>query len=89
MLPLLLTLGKTEGAIGFLVDVALVEHLVHLLLHAAKIVHLLLHLVEAPQLLGDLGLLLLLLELLLLDLGSGLAALGGGLHEVVRFALRN
>jgi hypothetical protein len=87
MLPLLLTLGKTKGAIGVLVDVALVEHLVHLLLHTAELVHLLLHLVEAPHLLGDLGLLLLLLELLLLDLGPGLATLGGGLHEVARFAL--
>ena len=87
MLPLLLTLGKTEGAIWVLVDVALVEHLVHLLLHAAELVHLLLNLVVAPHLLGDLGLLLLLLELLLLDLGAGLAALGGGLHEVAGFAL--
>jgi hypothetical protein len=51
--------------------------------------NLLLHLLEAPHLLGDVSLLLLLLELLLLDLGSGLATLGGGLHEVARFALRD
>jgi hypothetical protein len=83
---LLLTLGKTKGAIRVLVDVTLVEHLVHLLLHATELVHLLLHLVEAPHLLGDFSLLLLLLELLLLDLGPRLATLGRSLHEVARFA---
>lgn len=89
LLPLLFVLGQTKGAVGVLVDVALLEHAVDLLLHAAELVNLLLHLLEAPQLLGDLGLLLLLLELLLLDLDSGLAALGGRLHEVARFALRD
>ena len=80
LLPLLLALGQTKGAIGVLVDVALIEHLVDLLLHTAKLMNLMLHLLELPQLLGDVGLLLLLLELLLLDLGSGLATLGGSLH---------
>jgi hypothetical protein len=94
--PLLLAVGKGEGAVRILEDVALLEHLVDLLLHAAELVQvllscssLLLHLVKAAHLLGDLSLLLLLLELLILDLDTGLAALGGSLHEVARFALRD
>jgi hypothetical protein len=89
LLPLLLALGQTKGAIRVLVDVALIEHQVNLLLHTAELMNLLLHLLELPQLLGDVSLLLLLLELLLFDLGSGLATLGGSLHEVARFALRD
>ena len=89
LLPLLLALGQTEGAVGVLEDVALLEHLVDLLLHAAELVNLLLHLLEEPQLLGDVGLLLLLLELLILDLGPGLPPLGTWLHEVAGLALRD
>ena len=92
--PLLLAIGKAEGAVGVIHDVALLEHQVHLLLHATELLDvllsccsLLLHLLEAPHLLGDLTLLLLLLELLVLDLDPGLAALGGGLHEVARLTL--
>lgn len=94
--PLLLSLGETEGAIWLLVDVALLEHLVDLLLHAAHLMevvlsrgHFLLHLLEAPHFLGDFGLLSLLLELLFLDLGSGLPSLGTWLHQMAGLALRN
>jgi hypothetical protein len=94
LLPLLLTLSQTEGAIRVLVDVALLEHLVDLLLHATHVLeillgggHLLLHLLEAPHLLSDVGLLLLLLEFLLLDLCPGLPPLGTWLHHVAGVTL--
>jgi hypothetical protein len=94
LLPLLLTLGQTERAIRVLVDVSLLEHLVDLLLHATHALeillggrHLLLHLLEAPHLLGDGGLLLLLLEFLLLDLCPRLPPLGTWLHHVARVTL--
>jgi hypothetical protein len=81
--PLLLAIGKAEGAIRILEDVALLEHLVDLLLHAAELVQvllgcgsLLLHMVEEAHLLGNLGLFLRLLKLLCLDLSTGFAALG-------------
>jgi hypothetical protein len=89
LLPLLLVGGQRQGAIGLLLEVALLEHLVDLLLHAAELVHLLLHLLEELHLLGKIALLTLLLDLLLLELGSRLAALGRGLHQVARFALRH
>ena len=66
---LCLIAGQTKGAVGVLVDVALLEHQVDLLLHITVLVDLLLHLLKTLQLLGDVGLLLLLLELLLMDLG--------------------
>jgi hypothetical protein len=94
--PLLLAISKAEGTVLVLEYVALLKHPVDLQLHAAELVEillscssLLLHLVEMAHLLGNLSMLLSLLELLLLDLGSGLAALGGGLHEVARLALRD
>jgi hypothetical protein len=75
LLPLLLVGSQSHGAIRVPLYIALIEHLVDLLLHATELVNLLLHLLELPHLLCDFGLLSLLLELLLLDLGSGLAAL--------------
>jgi hypothetical protein len=66
--PLLLAPGQTEGAVGVMEDEALLEHQVNLLLHTAELVDLLLsssglllHLLEEAHLLGNLGLLLLLL----------------------------
>ena len=67
--PLCLIAGQTKGAVGVLVDVALLEHQVDLLLHITVLVDLLLHLLKTLQLFGDVGLFLLLLELLLMDLG--------------------
>ena len=89
LLPLLLALGQTEGAVGVLEDVALLEHLVDLLLHAAELVNLLLHLLEEPQLLSDISLLLLLLELLILDLGPGLSPLSTWFHEMAGLSFRD
>jgi hypothetical protein len=92
--PLLLTISKSEGTIWVLEDVALLKHLVNLLLHATELIEvllscrsLLLHGVEEVHLLGDFGLLMLLLELFILDLDPGFATLGGSLHQVARFAL--
>ena len=92
--PLLLAVGQTERTIRVLNNVPMLKHLVNLYLHATHAVEillgggdLLLHLLEPPHPLGDGGLLLLLLELLLLDLCLGLPPLSTWLHQVARDTL--
>jgi hypothetical protein len=91
LLPLLLAASESQGAVRVTEYVALIEHLVDLLLHPTELVEallgssrILLHLLEEAHFRGDLRLFLGILELLRLDLHPGLAAQGGGLHEVAR-----
>ena len=87
LVPDLLAGRHVDVAVLVPEEEAVLEELLDVHLGGLDCLHLLLHALELGHPGGDLGLPLLLLELLLLDLGLGLPPGRGGLHEVAGLAL--
>ena len=89
LLPHFLAGGHGDRPISISEEEALLEELLDVLLGRDHVVQVVLQLRELLHLEGGVGLPLLGLELLLLDLGPGLAPVRRGLHQVRGLALRD